>query len=40
MSRSFRLLMAALLLVLALGVCLLVLGLRTSPFTLPFSSSI
>ena len=40
MSRSFRLLLAALLALLALGIWLLVLGVRTSPFSVPFVSSI
>jgi len=39
-SRSFWWLMAALLLLLALGVWLLVVGIQTSPFSTPFVSSI
>ncbi len=38
-SRPFGWLMAALLLLLALGIWLLVLGVRTSPFSMPFITS-
>jgi len=39
MSRSLRWLIFFLLLLLALGTLLLILGIKTSPYALPFSSS-
>ena len=40
MSRPFRMLMIALFMLLALGIWLFVLGLRSSPISMPFVSSV
>ena len=39
MKRSFGMLMLVLLAVLALGIWLLVTGIRTSPYAMPFTTS-